>query len=260
MKIIQTEDKMEIKTNGTVSLLSGVIVFLIGTVVAVGILTRVFKTSSSDQSFYIVWPIIGIVIAVLGAISAFLACNRDIVMQKGGTTTSTLKHILFGKANTVSFDTRRIVSVWLATNYIKGRTAGSNIRNSSNSQRQSQLSLILDDNSLIQVANSSRGGATVNGFGVTNMFAKAPLSKQAEQISGFLGVPLRTSNDIPNLTTVVQDVAEAVHENVVQNSTVIEPPSAVNQTPTTPVPMAPVEQPNMPVEPTSSQENTNRQS
>ncbi|HUC96219.1 MAG TPA: hypothetical protein VMR16_00955, partial [Candidatus Saccharimonadales bacterium] len=103
----------------------------------------------------------------------------------------------------------------------------------------------------------------INGMNVSSLVTKAPLGKQADQISQFLGVPLQASGAVPSISTVVHDVVEAAHENAAQNSAIIEPPLVVNQPPIASViepPIQPSAAPVTPVEPISPPENTNWQS
>lgn len=235
MKITQTDTQLEIKTNGTFSLLVGILLFVIGIVVVITVLTGIWKTNGNGQSLSVIGPIIGIVMAVGGVASAFLARNRNTTLQKGGTSTVSQKHVLLGKEKIVSFETKRIQAVCLMTEYRNGD-------GNSGMQRRSQLSLMLDDNSLVPLARSAgSSSSSINGLNVTSLVMKAPLSKQADQISQFLGVPIKSSGDVQSLGGVINSVVEAVHENAEQKQ-------AMNERSATPV---------APVEPTQPPENTN---
>jgi hypothetical protein len=202
------------------------------------------ESSRERASTSVIGPIIGAVMTLGGIVTALLAKNEDSIFQKGGNSTITLKRILFGSPKIISFETKRIQSVCLITVYSSDMD-----NNSSGMKRSSQLSVMLDDNSLVRLAQSSfSSSASFNGVNIGGLVTKAPLSKQAEQIAQFLGVPLESSGDVPSIGNIVKGITEAVHENAAQNSTTIEQP-----------PVAPVV-PAAPVEPTTPPENTNWQS
>ena len=117
MKITQTDNQLEIKSSGILALIMGILLIIVGIIVLITVLTGIWKIDGKGQSTVIVGPIVGIVLIVSGVISAFLASNHDTVLQKGGTSTVTLKHILFGKVKVVSFETKRIQAVFLMTQY-----------------------------------------------------------------------------------------------------------------------------------------------
>lgn len=248
MKITQTDNQMEIKTSGTFALLCGILLLIVGIVVLVTVLTGIWKIQGNGQSTAIIGPIVGIVMAVGGVASAFLARNRNTTLQKNSTSTVTQKHILFGREKIISFNTKRIQAVCLMTEY---RNSSGN----SGMQRRSQLSLMLDDNSLVPVARSAgSSSSSINGLNVTSLVMKAPLSKQADQISQFLGVPIKSSGDVQSLGGVINSVVEAVHENAEQKQVMTEQPPVVNQTP---VEMRPAQSSTTPIEPVQPPEKTN---
>jgi hypothetical protein len=220
-------------------------------------LAGIWKTNGNGQSLSIIGPIIGLVIAVSGVISAFLAGNHDAVLIKGGTSTVTFKHILFGKAKSVSFETTRVQSVFLMTQYTNN--ANNNVNNQGQSlQKSSQLLLMLDDNSLIQIASSiSSSSSSVNGLNVANLVTRAPLSKQANQIAQFLGVPLQSSGGIPSVGQVFHDIEEVVHKPVEQSQSIVEQPSTASQIPA--ISPTPNEQPVAPNNEAQTPDNTNWQ-
>jgi hypothetical protein len=255
MKITQTDNQMEIKTSGIPSIIAGVIVILIGLAVVGLLIANGFKDSSGKSSSILI-PILGLVFAVVGVFCVIFAANRDIILQKGGTSSVSSKRIFGGKLKSVSFETKRIIAVSLMTGY---QMTGSG--NASNPQRESQLSLVLDDNSLVKIGQKSgSGGFSLNGFNISGLITKAPLGKQADQISAFLGVPLQSSRQmttIASIANVVEGVSEAVHENSQQNQILSEKPTVVSQPAAGIVPAG---QPTIPVEPTVPPQNNNWQS
>lgn len=253
MKITQTDTQMEIKTNGTLVLVMGVFLSIIGIVVLVTVLTGLWKVQGNGQSTSVIGPIVGAVMVLGGIITALLAKNEDSIFQKGGTSTITLKRILFGSPKVVSFDTKRIQSVCLITVYTSDTG-----NNSSGMKRSSQLSVMLDDNSLVRLAQSSfSSSASVNGINLGGLVTKAPLSKQAEQIAQFLGVPLKSSGDVPSIGNIIKGVTEAIHEKTEQGQIISE------KTPVSSQPVAgtaPASQPVPPLEPTVPPQDNNWQS
>jgi hypothetical protein len=251
MKITQTENQLEIKTSGIPSLLIGILLFIIGIVVLVTVSTGIWKINGNGQSTAVIGPIIGVLMAVGGVAGAFLARNRNTILQKDGTSTVTQKHIILGREKVVSFDTKRIQAVCLTTEFRNGNGNGN-----SGMQRRSQLSLMLDDNSLIQIARSAgSSSSSINGLNVTSLVMKAPLSEQADEISKFLGIPLQSSGDVRKLGGVINAVVEAAQNTADEKQVLNEQPPINAQTPT-----VPVQQPTAPVEPTVPPENTNWQS
>jgi hypothetical protein len=257
MKITQTDNQMEIKTSGLLTLAMGIILIVFGAVVLITVLTGIWKVQGNGQSTSLIGPIAGALLAVGGIVTALLAKNQDTVLQKGGTSTVSQKRVLFGGPKAVSFDTSRIRAVCLFTEYhvTNDMNSGSGMNHSSSVQRSSQLSLMLDDNSLVQIASKSGGGgSSINGINITRLVSKAPLSDKGNQIAQFLGVPLKSSGDVPSPALAISTIVDAVHENTEQKQVMSEQPPTANQPP------VPTSQPNTPVEPTQPPENTNWQS
>lgn len=189
MKIIQINDnQLETNEGGTTTLIVGILFFLAGICVAVSPLFL------KDAAWWM--SLIGVGIILISAFVIFSAKSRHIVFSRTGASTVTETKIIGGKTQTVSFDASQIASVGLETR-TQYRQNTSTTSNSTTPQREriSTLFVTLRDNSEILIATSKSGvnGVSVSGVSLSS-FGAAPLSKEANQLSQFFGVPL-SSND-----------------------------------------------------------------
>jgi len=98
MKISQTDNLIEVKTSGRLRAIIGVVLTVIGVVLVVYLLA-----SGASP----VWmPLIGIVVLIFGGLMAFLAKNRDIVLQRGGTSSISAKRVFWGQSQTQTFESQ----------------------------------------------------------------------------------------------------------------------------------------------------------
>lgn len=268
MKINQTETQLELKTSGLIQIITGIILIIVGIAVSISVLIGVFK-DANGKSLPIYWSLIGLVMLLAGGFASYSSRNRQIILQKGGTSTVNAKRILGGKIQKTTFETGRVVAVSLSTHFTMNNT-GSNTNSNSSSQRRSELSLVLDDNSLISVASSGGSNGSFS-FGMSNLIMKAPLSKEANRIATYLGVPLQSSG-MSDPISDIKSMADAFHKPVDQSQTFTGQPiqpvsqmqpsehtiavgqsSSVDQTPSvaSQQPTLPVEETQFPQDPTS---------
>lgn len=211
MKVITSGDQLELRSSGLGQFLGGILMVAVGIVVTVLLL----GTTSSNGKKAPVWSvIIGVVFVIFGVVMVIFAKNRSVVMRKGGDTTVRLKRVFGGTPQQQSVPTASIVAVRLSTfMQNSGTTAGgvgvSSAGNPQNSRR-SVLSLVLNNNDLIEVGASSGtlGGLNVNGMNVTSLISKAPLSKEANEAANFLGVPLQ-ADDTSSIAGAVRSLKNA---------------------------------------------------
>lgn len=211
MKIIQTNDQMEIKSSGFGQLALGIILALGGIGTAVVVL--------GGKKAPIWAALIGLGMVIIGILTALFAKNRKAILQLGGNVTVTDKRVIGGGVQQQSVPISSVVAVRLST-YLEN-TGNYNDGNRSTSRR-SVLGLLLSDNDIIQLGSSGGGGFTVNGLNVSSMIMKAPLSKEANQIAAFLGVPLQ-ADDSSSIAGAVQSLKSAFGQ-----PTASEQPTAFN--------------------------------
>lgn len=246
MKVIQTDNQIEIKSSGIGQLITSIIISLVG----IGLTIFVFAGPPDDKGNKMpIWMAgIGLAFVAVGIGFLLFSKNRSTVIQKDGTTTITAKRILGGQTQNTSFPTSNITSVRLST--YADNTANSGM------QRRSVLELVLNNNDIIDIGSSSSRGVSFNGMNVGSLIMKAPLSKEANQIASFLGVPL-DANDASSIAGAVKSVTSAFQStkpSSPQQPTEFNPESQnANPQPTPPVP--PVQpQPPQPAPPVPPQE------
>ncbi len=207
MKITQTDTQLEIKSNGVGQMIIGLIM-VIG-----GIATAIFLPGATDDRGQQMpgWiALIGAAVAVAGIAFIFFAKTRKVTIQRSGNTTITAKRVIGGGSQAQTIPTATIVAVRLST-YIEstsdpdGGISGGN----PTSSRRSLLSLVLNNNDLVELGNSGGNGSfSINGLNVSGLISKAPLSKEANQIATFLGVPLQ-ADDTSSIAGAVRSVKAA---------------------------------------------------
>lgn len=202
-----SNDEMDIRTSATTSLVVGVIFMVIGIVVA-------FMLYASGLTVAV---LVGLALIAIGALMVFLASSEHVVLRRGGTSLVEKKRLLGGKTKSQSFETRSVTAVRLITGMSRAQ-GGEAMNSSSSNSRQSVLSLLLSDNSLVQVAHKSGSGFSVNGLNVGALIQKAPLSAEASQVAQFLGVPLQAS-DVSSPIAAIRQVADIVGQEFSHSQT-----------------------------------------
>lgn len=251
MKITQTDSQIQLKSSGIGQLLTGLFMVIVG----IG-LTIVLLASPGDNGKKApAWTIVlGIAFVIFGVLMAVFSKNRTVTVQKGGDTTVNAKRMLGGSPQQQSVPTANIVAVRLST-YMQNtsNTDGSGgFSNSGSSSRRSILSLVLNNNDLIEVGGSGggTGGFSVNGINVSSLITKAPLSKEANQVATFLGVPLQ-ADDTSSIASTIKSIGTAFHQESSQptQSTPFNPDAQPQVPATPPIPPAVPAAPQAPVPP-----------
>lgn len=187
MKIQTSGDQMIIKTGGITQLVLGIVFVLVGVFTAA--LPFIGITSNNGEKVPAWVSLFGLAFLAVGIYLLLSAKNRAISLVKNGQSNVTEKKLLGGGVKSQNFQTSVIVAVDLST---RNETESSGANDRSTTERRSDLKLILNDNSTVDVTSSaSRGGFNLNGVDMTNIVRKAPLSREAEQIAAFLGVPVK---------------------------------------------------------------------
>lgn len=207
MKINQlNNDELTIKNSGLGSIIVGVILVIVAIVGAVLVLIGTMKTPV-PQSLLACVVILALAVALI-----FFASNRVTTLRRGGSSTIESKRLLGGASKSSSFETDSVVAVRLYTTIdtaANNTTADGMNRGQNTNNRRSELSLLLRDNSVIDLgSSSSSGGMNINGIS-SGMITKAPLSDEAKQIASFLGVKLQ-SNDSSNPIAFVRDMVKGL--------------------------------------------------
>jgi hypothetical protein len=247
MKIIQTDNQIELKSSGISQLIVGVILILAGVAMAI------FLPGSTDSNGnkMPVWiALIGIALAIGGLAAVIFAKNRYINIQRGGNTIIQAKRMIGGSTQTQTIPTSNIVAVRLSTYLERNNQAGDpNFNNGNRSMsRRSVLALVLNNNDLVQVSQSSSGGLSFNGLSLTGLITKAPLSKEANQVASFLGVPLQ-ADDTSSIAGAVNSIKATFGQNEPQQPTGFAGSTQIDTQPSGP-PVSPPTPPSQPPEPT----------
>jgi hypothetical protein len=204
MKITQTDTQIELKSNGIGQFLLGVAL----TVVGVGVTFFLVAVPSDNGKKAPAWSyLVGLAFALVGILAAISAKNRTIVGQKGGETTVRDKRLLGGSPRQQSVPTANIIAVRLYT-YAQSNATDGGLNSNAGTTRRSVLSLVLNNNDVIEIGSSGNSGFSFNGMNIGSLIAKAPLSKEANQVAAFLGVPLQ-ADDASSITGALKSVKEA---------------------------------------------------
>lgn len=192
MKISQTDTQLIATQGGKGNVVGGVFFALIGIAFIIGLAVLSnnpnVKTTGNSAFGYI----FGGVFVLIGIVMALFATNRTVTLNKGGTSTVVSRRIIGSKEADQSFSTADVVSVSLTTG--PGSNGSMMMGTNTGNRRLSTLTLLLKGNSVIQVGVSNGGpGFSISGIS-TNLIQKAPLSKEANTIATFLGVPLQEAN------------------------------------------------------------------
>ncbi|MEX2014895.1 MAG: hypothetical protein WD885_03080 [Candidatus Saccharimonadales bacterium] len=190
MKIQTIGEQMQIKTGGITQLVMGIVFSLVGILI---VILPFLGVESSDGKKMPLWlGLIGLVFLAIGVYLFLSAKNTVITLIKSGQSNITTKKLLGSGIQTQDFQTSSIVAVNLSTRneYVNTGTSANN--NRSTMQRRSDLHLMLNNNSMIEITSSSgQSGFSLNGMNITSLVRKAPLTNEAEQIAGFLGVQVK---------------------------------------------------------------------
>jgi hypothetical protein len=194
MKIQTSGDQMQIKTGGVTMVVLGVVFVLVGAFATA--LPFLGITSDNGEGVPKWASLLGLIFVAVGVFAALTAKKRVITLVKNGESNINDTKMIGGGVKTQNFQTSDIAAVNLTT---RNEYVGSGTDNGSTMQRRSDLHLILKDNSTVEVTSSSgQSGFSFNGMNISSLIRKAPLSREAEQISAFLGVPLKFE-DVSNL-------------------------------------------------------------
>lgn len=231
MKIINTNNQLEIKQSGMMQVIIGFVVIVVG----VGLLIFSITSGKPGQPFPIAPLAIGAVAVIIGGLIVGFAKNRHFILRLGGDTTVESKRIIGGSQTAQSFPTTTIVGVRLYTT--ASQTTDSTFNNSSNTplsvsnNRKSVLSLLLSNNDVVEIGSAS---GTSGGIGA--VISHAPLSKEANEIANFLGLPLdaQDSSSLIGAVNTIKDTVQAI-QKLPTTSSVASP--IVTLQPTAPPPL-----------------------
>lgn len=205
MKISQTNNQLEIKNSGLGSIILGVVFVVVGIIMTIVMLSGSATDENGESAP--AWAVLfGVVFAVVGCLVAWFAKSKKTVLQQGANTTVSAKRVLSGKTSEQTFPTANITAVQLHT-YINNTG-----NDTSNRSRRSTLSLLLNNNDVVELGSANSNGISLNGMNISNLIRKAPLSKEANQIASFLGVPLQNS-DVSSITGAVQSIKQGFGGN-----------------------------------------------
>jgi len=177
MKITQTPNRMEIYINGVSSILFGLVMVFVGSFVAY------YSFHRSE-----LWPIvIEFIFVITGLPLIFLAKNKSIIIEKGAMTTIFVQNVIFRSSKQKSIPTTDIVGVTLVSRMYSNKMANGD----DTVKRISTLFLLLKNNDLIMITKKVQSNQEESSF--FGLIVKSPLSRDAEQIAKFLGVPLKVN-------------------------------------------------------------------
>lgn len=177
MKMIKTNNQIEFKDNGWLSLVVAIILTIAGIALLAVAIT---------DGMNLVMLGIGAILLLIGAAIALLAKKKVVTVVKDGEVSVYQKRLLFGKPVTQSVPVSRVKAVRLQTST---ETRSNSNDKSDRPSRTSRLTLVLDDNTLVEVARKSQNNSSVNEINL-NAFKKAPLSKEGQALAEFLGLEL----------------------------------------------------------------------
>jgi hypothetical protein len=205
MKLQQTNTQLEIKSSAYSQAIIGTI-FLVGGLVAASLIAAGVFKDSAGKSLPIWLAAVGLVASIIGFFVVRSSKNKTVLLNRGGTSSVELKRIFGGKTENTTFETSRIKAVKLQTYLDSNQDSDGHNRTT----RRSTLSLVLDNNDEIQLADeASKGGSfSINSIDVSSLISKAPLGKEAGQIADYLQVELQ-SVDMSNPAQAVKAVMDA---------------------------------------------------
>lgn len=190
MKIQQTsENELYIFKGALGSRVSGAVLAIGGAAIGFPFILKADET----QDKLIALAIVAVLI-LFGSLFALLSLTVKIKLLKVGQSEITKKRLI-GAAKTDVFNTQNVKAVVhsTSTDYSSSGTDGSSTRN-----RVGSVVLMLNDGSTVELFSDSKqagGGFTINGMGLGSL-QPAPLRKEAELISKFLGVAIQHEGDL----------------------------------------------------------------
>lgn len=200
MQMQATGDRIVLHDPGRGRVIGGAFSLLAGLAIAV-----VPWLAGMSQAW--IAAVIGGVFAVLGVVSLFTASSRTAVIEKNGTAGVTRRRLIGGAEETDAVDSSSVVGVRLDT----GRERDRSDSDSGQSSVVSRLSLVLADNSTLEIAVQKRGGTRVGGFDLGSL-RKAPLGEEAQAVADLLGVELEAV-DTSSLKAVFGQIRSLVQEH-----------------------------------------------
>lgn len=186
MKLIQTGDQILIKQNGLGQLVLGLIFFMVGVILLV-LGVRPANGSGSPTTLLLV----GGLFALIGLLVIIFAKSQKTTLVKGGQCEVRTKRLLGGKTTDQGFPSSSIAKVRL--NVYWQQSGGSSSTNNQ-PQRRSNLSLIMNDQSQLELADAGASNVSINGLNL-GAFSKAPLYAEADQLAKFLEIPLEVGDN-----------------------------------------------------------------
>jgi hypothetical protein len=232
MKIVTSDNQLEITESGLGQVIVGVIFMVLG--VGTAVVPLIIKAANRGNQFNPLLTLgIGAILLVVGGLIMAFAQNRHFVFQLGANTTIESKRMFGGKQDVQSFPTASIVAVRLLTSETHDQSSQfgqSDNSNASSPTRRSVLSVVLNNNDIVTVAQKS---SAVSG-GIGSIISHAPLTKEATKLAEFLKLPL-DAEDASSLISVVKMIKEATQ---VISAPVAQNPSVPPAQPPVPPPTA----------------------
>ncbi len=161
--------------------------------------------------------LVGLVFVIIGGLILMSARSMDTVMQRGGNITITATRVIGKNTQQQSIPITDVAAVRLVT-YLQSTSSSTNSSDgfsissgaAGQSRRRSELSLLLKNNDLVELASSdsSGGSFSVGGMNLSQLVQKAPLSNEAAEIANFLGVELQ-ADDNSSVASAVKSVFNA---------------------------------------------------
>lgn len=187
--------------------------------------------------------LIGVGLVGIGILMVVTARDKVTTIEKGGQLTIQAKKIIGGATTQTTVPTADIVAVRLST-YIDRTGSGSTGSGKPGSQKRSTLYLVLKNNDTVELGTSTAAMSSfgVNGVDVTNLISKAPLSKEADQVATFLGIPLQ-ADDTSSVTGAIKAVKDALlgEEEAPSTPGAVEAANSQTAAPLPPQPQNPVQ-------------------
>lgn len=193
---------MELKSSGIGNFIGGIFFAVVGIAATIVI----YISASSDKSDASpLLSLIGVVFVIIGILMAVFAKNRIIHLDRSAESFIYTKKVIGGEALRQNFNISEIIAVNLYT-YTSAATSGNSGDSAPN--RRSKLSLVMKNNDLVEIEDSSSKGFQFNGMSVGSLITKAPLSKEANELSGFLGVPIQNQGQL-SISDAVSSIKNA---------------------------------------------------
>lgn len=213
MKIQQTATQLQTDASGLSTVIIGALLITVGIVLAV----LPFAHLKSQPATPTWLALLGGALVAFGILALWAAKNERITMIKGGETIIDVNKLIGGAKVSQRFPTTDIIAVRLRTTLSSTSTVN-DANNSTQPDRQSVLSLLLRDNSLVTVASASKStGMSINGVSMGGVINRAPLATEAQQIATFLGVALQADDESSfagAVTSIVSAASQGFNRNI----------------------------------------------